>query len=107
MWRVLTAVTRLASREDDGVGHEIDGLLGRKPAHVAERQMEAAPDEPEEKHVDVFQVFLIDCGDDLHCIHLFLSPSLRSDNVLLHGGSRRDQHPRTSSEYPMVSSRLV
>ena len=45
MRRVLTVVTRLASveqyrkrREDDGVGHESDGLLGRKPAHVTERQ---------------------------------------------------------------------
>ena len=63
MWRVLTAVTWLASveqhrprREDDGIGHENDGLPGRKPAHVAERQLEALPDEPEEQHVDILQV---------------------------------------------------
>ena len=33
-------------RGDDGVGHENDGLPRRKPAHVAERQLEAVPDEP-------------------------------------------------------------
>ena len=42
-------------REDDGVGHENDGRLGRKPTHAAERQLEAVP-EPEEQHVDVLQV---------------------------------------------------
>ena len=59
----MTVVTRLESveqnrprREDDGIGHENGGLLGRKPAHVAERQLEAALDEPEEQHVDVLQV---------------------------------------------------
>ena len=63
VWRVLTAITRLASveqhgpwREDDGIGHEIDGLPGRKPARAAERQLEAVPDKPEEQHVDVRQV---------------------------------------------------
>ena len=30
--------------------------LSRKPAHVAERQLEAVPDEPEEQHADVLQV---------------------------------------------------
>ena len=43
-------------REDQGVGHENDGLTGRKPVHVAQRQLEAVPDEREEQHVDVLQV---------------------------------------------------
>ena len=34
----------------------LDGLPGRKPAHVAEYQLEAFPDEPEEQQVDVLQV---------------------------------------------------
>ena len=64
MWRVVTAGIKLASveqhqprSEDDGIRHEKDGLLNRKPAHVAERQLEAVPDEQEEQHVDVLQVF--------------------------------------------------
>ena len=33
-------------------------LPRRKPAHVAERQLEAVPDKPEEQHVDtILQVF--------------------------------------------------
>ena len=64
VWHVMTAVTRLASvaqhrprREDDGIRHENDKLPGRNPAHVAERQLEAVPDERHEQHVDVLQVF--------------------------------------------------
>ena len=82
MWRVMTAVTRLASveqhrpwREDDGVGHENHGLLGRKPAHVAERQLEALTDEPEERHAEDLQSSVIDCGDDLHSNILLLGSS--------------------------------
>ena len=48
IWRVLAAVTRLASveqygprREDDGIGHKDDGLPGRRPGYVP-----AVPDEP-------------------------------------------------------------
>ena len=59
MWRVLAAVTRLASVEQlrPRLEDENDRLLCRKPAHAAERQLEAVPDEPEEQHVDVLQVF--------------------------------------------------
>ena len=60
---LLTTVTRLASAEKhrprheaDRIGHQNDGLPGRKPAHVAERQLEAIPEEPEEQHVDVLKV---------------------------------------------------
>ena len=61
--RVLTAVTRLASaeqhrprREADRIGHDNDELSGHKQAHVAERQREAIPEEPEEQHVDVLKI---------------------------------------------------
>ena len=53
--RLLVHVTQKAASYD-GIGHENDGLPGRKPAHVAEYQLEAFPDEPEEQHVDVLQV---------------------------------------------------
>ena len=62
---LLTAVTKLAHqveqhrprREDDRIGHKNDELPRRKPAHVAKRQLEAVPDEPEEQHINVLQVF--------------------------------------------------
>ena len=64
VWRVLTAVARLASvkqhrprRKDDRIGHQDDELPRGEPAHAAERQREAVPDEPEEQHADVLQVF--------------------------------------------------
>ena len=64
VWRVLTAVTRLASVEQhsprgeaDRIGHQNDELPRGQPAHVAERQLRAIPDEPEEQTVDVLQVF--------------------------------------------------
>ena len=55
------AVQHRARREDerrveDGIGHQNDELLRRKPAHVANRQPEAVPDEPEEQRIDVLQV---------------------------------------------------
>ena len=40
----------------DGVGHQNDELLRHKPAHVAHRKPEAAPEELEEQRVDVLQV---------------------------------------------------
>ena len=43
-------------REDDGIGHQNDELLRRQPAHVAHRQPEAVPEEPEEQRVDALQV---------------------------------------------------
>ena len=63
---VLTSDTRLAvqhrprredeRREDDGIGHQNDDAEVRQPAHVAHRQPEAVPEEPEEQRVDVLQV---------------------------------------------------
>ena len=60
---LLTIVTRLAwveqhrpRREGGGIGHQNDGLLCHVPAHVAHRQLEAEPEEPEEQRVDVLQV---------------------------------------------------
>ena len=44
--------------EDDGIWHQNDELLRRQPAHVAHRQPEAFPEEPEEQRVDVLQVSL-------------------------------------------------
>ena len=63
-WCVLsTTVTRLASaeqhrprREADRIGHQSDELLRHEPVHVAHRQPEAVPKEPEEQHVDILQV---------------------------------------------------
>ena len=58
--RVVTAVTGLASVEQHRTAveqHENDERQGRMPDHVPERQLEAVPDEPEEQHVDVLQVF--------------------------------------------------
>ena len=56
-------VTRLASaeqhrprREADRIGHQYDKLLRHAPAHVAHRQPEAVPEEPEEQRVDFLQV---------------------------------------------------
>ena len=58
-----TDVTRLAwveqrwsRREGDGIWHQNDELLRHEPAHVAHRQPEAEPEEPEEQRVDLFQV---------------------------------------------------
>ena len=60
---VLTDVARLAwveqrwpRREGDGIGHQNDELLCHVPAHVAHRQPEAEPEEPEEQGTDVLQV---------------------------------------------------
>ena len=60
---VLTDVTKLAlveqhrpRREGDGIGHQNDELLRRMPAHVAHRQPEAEPEEPEEQGIDLLQV---------------------------------------------------
>ena len=60
---LLTTVTRLAwveqhrpRREADGIGHQNDELLRHEPAHVAHRQPEAVPEEPEEQCVDLLQV---------------------------------------------------
>ena len=56
-------MTRLASveqhrprREEDRIGHQIDELLRREPAHVAHSKPEAVPEELEEQRVDVRQV---------------------------------------------------
>ena len=57
---------RQARRADDGIGHQNDELLCHKPAHAAERQREAVPEEPEEQRVDVLQVIsepLLRCND--------------------------------------------
>ena len=59
--RVLTKAYRAVEqhrprREDDWIGHQNDELLRRQPVHVAERQPEAVPEEPEEQYVDVLQV---------------------------------------------------
>ena len=60
---LLTTVARVAlveqhrpRREDDRIGHQNDELLRREPAHVADRQPEAVPEEPEEQRADVLQV---------------------------------------------------
>ena len=60
---VLTDVTRLAwveqhrpRREGDGIGHQSDELLRHVPAHVAHRQPETEPEEPDEQATDVLQV---------------------------------------------------
>ena len=60
---VLTDVARLAwveqrwsRREGDGIWHQNDELLCYVPAHVAHRQPEAEPEEPEEQGIDVLQV---------------------------------------------------
>ena len=60
---VLTDVTRLAwveqhrsRREGDGIGHQHDELPRGQPAHVAHRQLEAEPEEPEEQGIDLFHV---------------------------------------------------
>ena len=63
-WCVMsTTVTRLAwvdqhrpRREADRIGHQNDELLRHEPAHVAHRQPEAVPEEPEEQRVDLLQV---------------------------------------------------
>ena len=56
---VLTDVERLAwveqrwsRREGDGIWHQNDELLRHEPAHVAHRQPEAKPEEPEEQRGD-------------------------------------------------------
>ena len=61
--RVFKDVIRLAwveqhrpRREGDGIGHQNDELLRHVPAHVAHRQPEAEPEEPEEQGIDVLQV---------------------------------------------------
>ena len=61
--RVLTDVVRLAwvehrqpRREGDGIWHQNDELLCHVPAHVAHRQPDAEPEEPEEQRVDLLQV---------------------------------------------------
>ena len=58
---VLTDDTKLAVQhqprhEADGIGHQSNELLRHEPAHVAHRQPEAAPKEPEEQRVDLLQV---------------------------------------------------
>ena len=59
----MTDVVRLAwveqrwsRREGDGIWHQNDELLRHVPAHVAHRQPEAEPEEPEEQRVDLLQV---------------------------------------------------
>ena len=59
----MTDVARLAwveqrwsRREGDGIWHQNDELLCHVPAHVAHRQPEAEPEEPEEQRVDLLQV---------------------------------------------------
>ena len=62
---VLTDDTKLAvqhrprredeRRVDEGIGHQNDELLRHKPAHVAHRQPEAVPEEPEEQRTNVLQ----------------------------------------------------
>ena len=54
--RVALVEQRRPRREDDRIGHPNDELLRREPAHVADRQPEAVPEEPEEQRVDVLQV---------------------------------------------------
>ena len=63
---VLTDVARLAwveqrwsRREGDGIWHQNDELLRHEPAHVAHRQPEAEPEEPEEQRVDLLQVISV------------------------------------------------
>ena len=51
---MLTYVT--PRREGDGIGHQNDELLNHVPAHVAHRQPEAEPEEPEEQGIDILQV---------------------------------------------------
>ena len=57
---MLTDVTRVEQhrprREADGIGHQNDELLRHVPAHVAHRQPEAEPEEPEEQCMDLLQV---------------------------------------------------
>ena len=60
---MLTDVARLAwveqrwsRHEGDGIWHQNDELLRHEPAHVAHRQPEAEPEEPEEQRVDLLQV---------------------------------------------------
>ena len=50
------AVQHRPRREDDGIGHQNDELLRRQPAHAAERQLEAIPDEADEQRVDLLKV---------------------------------------------------
>ena len=57
---VLTDVARRARvehrwsrREGDGTWHQSGELLRHEPAHVAHRQQEAEPEEPEEQRVDL------------------------------------------------------
>ena len=80
VWRVLTAVTKLATveqhgprREADRIGHQSHELPRGPPAHAAERQPRADPDVPEEPHVDLLKA--------------------------AHGGSGRTCHPSSSSQY--------
>ena len=47
---------RWPRREGDGIWHQNDELLCHVPAHVAHRQPEAEPEEPEEQGIDVLQV---------------------------------------------------
>ena len=67
---LLTTVTGLAlveqhrpRREADRIGHQNDELLRHEPTHVAHRQPEAVPEEPEEQRVDVLQVSLSQISD--------------------------------------------
>ena len=50
-------------REDDRTGHQNDELLRREPAHVADRQPEAVPEELEQQRVDVLQSSLSRISD--------------------------------------------
>ena len=47
---------RWSRREGDGIWYQNDELLRHEPAHVAHRQPEAEPEEPEEQRVDLLQV---------------------------------------------------
>ena len=49
------AVQHRPRREDEGIGHKNDELLHR-PAHAAERQLKAIPDEAEEQRVDLLDI---------------------------------------------------
>ena len=59
------AVQHRPRREDDGIGPRNDELLRRQPAHAAERQLEAIPDEADELRVDLLQV-VSEAGVNFH-----------------------------------------
>ena len=112
-WGVLTAVTRLASpeqhrprREDDGIGHQNDEL----PRGQRAGRLRAVPDVHEEQHVDVFQVILIDSGDNLHINNLLLSPSILLLKRFFHTSAWWESAGSVSLIFfriPMISPPLV